>query len=92
MFGFSREIKYKEERLKRPPFVDWFDGHPVIAAIVAFLVPGVPQFLMGDILLGLIFFVLGFSRIVFAPALIVGVVAAIHAYWLAGHAYEGETE
>lgn len=78
--------------MKREPFVDWFRGHPVIAAIVAFVVPGVPQFLMGDILLGVIFFVLGFSRIVFVPAWVVSLVAAVHAYWLAKHAYTEETK
>jgi len=78
--------------VKRIPFVEWFDGHPWIAAIVGFFLPGIPQLLMGDILLGLIFLVLGFSRFVFAPAILIGFVSGAHAYWLSEHVYEEEDQ
>jgi len=74
--------------MKRLPFVTWFNGHPIIAAIVGFFLPGIPQFLMGDVLIGLILIIIAFAGIIFPPAFIIGIISAVHAYWLSEHVYE----
>lgn len=62
------------------PLVDWFDGHPVIAALVALFLPGIPQILMGHFIAGAIFVVLACIAWPFLMGWLIHIAAAIHAY------------
>lgn len=62
------------------PLVDWFDNHPVIAALVALFLPGIPQILMGHYLVGAIFIVAACIAWPFLMGWLVHVIAAVHAY------------
>lgn len=62
------------------PLVDWFDGHPMVAAIVALFLPGIPQILMGHFLVGIIFLIGACVAWPFLMGWLVAIIAAIHAH------------
>lgn len=62
------------------PIVDWFEGHPWLAAIVSLIVPGLSQILMGHFLAGAIMLVLAALTWPFLLGWVIAIIAAIHAY------------
>jgi len=67
--------------MSRPPLVDWFKGHPVIAALASLIFPGIPHILMGEIGIGLTAFILAaICYYTYYMGWLIGVFAAVHAY------------
>lgn len=76
--------------MKRKPLVDWFDGHPLAAAIISFFLPGLPHIAMGEIALGLVFFILAMGSWWFLAGWVIGLIAAFHAHHVAENVYKEE--